>query len=66
MEYTYVLAVGCWKNPASENQSVKKKNQGDVWTAMKIQYIQDDNNHSNQGNVYNGLRYMAFQKMSIK
>lgn len=25
MEYTYVLSMGCWQNPVSENQSVKKK-----------------------------------------
>lgn len=30
MEYTYVLSMGCWQNPVSENQSVKKKNQGIV------------------------------------
>ena len=25
MEYTYVLSMGCWQNPVSENQSVKNK-----------------------------------------
>lgn len=61
MEYTYVLSMGCWQNPVSENQSVKKKNQGIVWTKMEIQFLQDDNNVSNQRNIYNGLRYVAFQ-----
>lgn len=70
MDYTNVLPVGNKRNPVSINQSVlcqikKKKNRSVVWTNIKIEHMQD-NNVSNWGNIYSGLRYMPFQKMSIK